>query len=64
MQKLCFLFLIGLLILFFKPAVAQRTAVTLAWSPNTETNLAHYTMYRDTVPGTMKVLRGEEKLEL
>ena len=53
---LSFLFFVGLLILFFQPAAAQQPSVTLAWSPNTETYLYHYIMYRDTIPGTMKYL--------
>jgi hypothetical protein len=55
-HRLCFLFFIGFLILFFKPAAAQHSSVTLAWAANMETNLSRYIMYRDTIPGTMKYL--------
>ena len=58
---LSFLFFVGLLILFFQPAAAQQPSVTLAWSPNTETYLYHYIMYRDTIPGTMKYLAAIPK---
>jgi hypothetical protein len=35
----------------------------LAWNPNTEPDLAHYTLYRDTVPNTMLFLTDISNLD-
>jgi len=35
---------------------AQQDSVKLAWSPNSESNLSHYNLYRDSIPGTMNYL--------
>ncbi|MFC2088643.1 FlgD immunoglobulin-like domain containing protein [Calditrichota bacterium] len=35
---------------------AQSPLIATAWSPNTEPQLSHYIMYRDTLPGTMVML--------
>jgi hypothetical protein len=39
---------------YFLPA--QQNQVRLAWDPNSEPDLSHYIMYRDTVSGTMVYL--------
>jgi hypothetical protein len=35
---------------------AQEDRLKFGWTPNTEVHLAHYIMYRDTIPGTFVML--------
>ena len=46
---------------FYSGALAQEDILRFAWTPNTETYLSHYVIYRDTKPGTMKMLDNVSK---
>ena len=44
------------LLLFTKFSYGQTASIVLGWSPNTESNISHYNLYRDTNAGTMVFL--------
>jgi len=52
-SQITVLILIVVIIFLSNLSLAQQLYFTLIWSPNTESNLSHYVMYRDTIPGTM-----------
>ena len=54
--KIGIIYLLLNLFLFSNISFAQENVLRLAWSPNQETYLSHYVIYRDTEPGTMKKL--------
>jgi hypothetical protein len=52
--RIIYLFLF--LYIFSSSTWAQENVLRFAWTPNKEPHLSHYVIYRDTEPGTMKML--------
>lgn len=49
------------LFIYQNVSIAQQQFIRLGWSPNTESHLSHYKLYRDTEPGTIVYLATIEK---
>jgi hypothetical protein len=52
--RIIYLFLF--LYIFSSSTWAQENVLRFAWTPNKDPHLSHYVIYRDTEPGTMKML--------
>ena len=59
--KIGIIYLLLNLFLFSNISFSQENVLRLAWTPNKETYLSHYIVYRDTEPGTMKKLHNIAK---
>lgn len=47
--------------IYHNVSIAQQQFIRLGWSPNTESHLSYYNLYRDTEPGKMVYLATIEK---
>jgi hypothetical protein len=54
--KIRIIYFFLLIFLLSGGVLAQEYVLRFAWTPNKESHLSHYVIYRDTEPGTMKML--------